>query len=443
MMPDRFLIAGAFLVSMDPAISDGETDVLVEDGVITAVSPRIEARKDVPVVDGADSFLLPGFVDTHRHCWQGAVRLVGAGWDVDTYMANGHARIAPEVSPAEAYLGNLVSARACLDSGITTVCDESHVQHSWDHSVSLIKALRDSGIRGRFGFGWSAGTANLLVSSDPMPAHFERVRHEILSDDTALVTMYAMLRGPVITDTATCMQDIHRARDLGLRMSFHVGHRNKLNRRDYALLGDTGLLGPDMLFIHGGDASKEELSMMCDNEIALSISSTIESQMEGVGAPSPARVLAAGVRIALSSDTEIAIGGDFFALMRATMIADQLRRMHDSSYANSYDHLTPRDILRAATIDGARACGLGSTTGSVTPGKRADLIMIDRYSPNMIGAVDPTAVILHSAHPGNVHTVFVDGVARKKDGFLTDGLDPRLVHADQQRASSRLSHINT
>src|SRR4051812_30173989 len=168
MTADTFLISGGRILSMDPEIGELDGDVLVEDGVITAVGPDLQAP-GVRVVDAGSSWVLPGFVDTHRHCWQGVVRFLGVGWDVGDYMERVNGRVGPAITPQEAYLGDKLSALACLNAGITTVCDESHVQHSPAHTDALIRALTESGIRARFGFGWSAGPANLLGSTDPHP----------------------------------------------------------------------------------------------------------------------------------------------------------------------------------------------------------------------------------------------------------------------------------
>jgi cytosine/adenosine deaminase-related metal-dependent hydrolase len=437
MTADTFLISGGRILSMDPEIGELDGDVLVENGAITAVGHDLHAP-GVRVVDAGSSWVLPGFVDTHRHCWQGAVRFSGVGWDVAAYMERVHGRVAPAISPQEAYLGDKLSAFACLNAGITTVCDESHVQHSPTHTEALIRALTESGIRARFGFGWSAGSTNMLGSTDPHPAHLSEVRTRLLHDDSALVSMYAMLRGPVLSSLDTCVADIARARALGLRMSFHVGHPNPVGRSEISLLHDAGVLGPDMHFIHGGECPDEELAMMADAGVGLSVSATVESWMPGIGIPATARAVRAGVAVSFSADTELAAGGDMFTVMRSAFTADQLRRIADPDYRDRHAQLTSAQLLEFATIGGADVCGIADRVGSLTPGKRADIILIDRTAPNLASFADDATAIVTAAHAGNVQTVFVDGVERKTAGVLTDAAELARLQPGLREAAERL-----
>lgn len=425
---------------MDPKIGELDGDVLVENGTITAVGSNLRAP-GVRIIDATSSWVLPGFVDTHRHCWQSVARFAGFGWDVATYMERVHAKVAPAISPQDAYLGNMLSAFACLDAGITTVCDESHVQHSTDHTEALIRALSESGIRARFGFGWSAGPTNVLGSTDPHPSHLEDVRTRLLPDDSGLVTLYAMLRGPVLSSLETCIADIRRARALGLRMSFHVGHPNPLGMSEIGLLHDAGVLGSDMHVIHGGGCSDDELRMLAQAGVGLSVSPTVESWMPGLGVPATARALRAGVQVSFSADTELVAGGDMFAIMRAAFTADQLRRMSDPAYREAHRPLTPAQLLELATIGGAMVSGIADRVGSLTPGKRADVILIDREAPNILSQADSATAIVTAAHAGNVTGVFVDGVERKAAGTLTRIREFERLRPALHEATDRLQDL--
>lgn len=423
---------------MDRELGEIDGDVLIDDGEIVAVGPEIRAPH-ARVIDASSSFVLPGFVDTHRHAWQSILRFVGASWGVTEYMARAHRIIAPAITPEDAYLGGRLSALACLDAGITTVCDESHVQHTPLHTRRAVDALQQSGVRARFGFGWSAGPQNLLEGDEPHPAHLESTRADLLADDAALVTMYAMLRGPVLASTSRCLDDIARARALGLRMSFHVGHPNPEGRREISLLDEAGALGPDMLFIHGGESSDEELRMMARAGISLSIAAAVESRMAGIGRPLISRALAAGVPLSFSADTELAAAGDMFGIMRAAYAADQLERVTPAENdAAAPPELTPQSLLEFATLGGAKACGLGDVTGSLTPGKRADLILIDRHAVNLLSPADSATSIVTGAHPGNVSTVLVDGVEQKSGGLLRERPALEDLRGPAQEAAIRL-----
>jgi len=95
--------------------------------------------------------------------------------------------------------------------------------------------------------------------------------------------------------------------------------------------------------------------------------------------------------------------------------------------------LTARRTLALATIDGARCLGLDAVTGSLTPGKRADLIVVSPAGPNLGVLTDPAQLLVTAAQPANVDTVLVEGQVLKRAGTLT-GLDTARIRHDAQEA---------
>ncbi len=413
--PSSVLLRGGRVLTMDPVTGEFDGDVAFEGGRIAEVGRdlRTEGRQ---VIDASGHYVLPGFVDTHRHGWQGIARFLGAGFDVETYFARVHGAMAPTVTAEEAAAGDLLSALSCLDAGITTMCDESHMQRSPAHTEAMIEALRASGIRARFGFGWTPGDPH-SDREQPHPAWMEHVRQRILFDDDALVTMYAMLRGPLFIPREVHTQDLARARALGLRSSYHTAHDELSHTSVIRALHELGQLGSDMCFIHAAGTVPEEFTMLADAGASLSTAPTIESLMAGVGLPVLGAALAAGIRPGLGGDSEMAVAGDMFTAMRAALVSDQVRRTLGDP-TTRHTALTPHDLLSFATIDGARAVGIGDEVGSLVPGKRADVIMLSRRSATLLSGADAATAIVTAAHPGDVSHVFVDGVARKRDGAL-------------------------
>lgn len=151
-MSDRILITGAHILSQDPGQPDGVADVLIEDGKIARIGSEIEAG-DAQIIDGSGQALLPGFVDTHRHTWQGAIRQTGIGWDFGNYRTFIQNTWGPNFTPEDVYVGNLLGAAGALDAGITTLRDESHIQNSPEHTDRAIAGLQASGVRGIFAYG--------------------------------------------------------------------------------------------------------------------------------------------------------------------------------------------------------------------------------------------------------------------------------------------------
>jgi amidohydrolase family protein len=142
--PSRTLIKGGVVLSFDRSVGDfDKADVLIEGSKITAVRPDISAQ--ATVIDAADLIVLPGFIDTHHHCYQSALRNVLANGLLSDYFRDISGAATNHYRPEDAYIGNLIGALRALDAGITTITDLSQVSNTPEHSDALIKGLKDSG----------------------------------------------------------------------------------------------------------------------------------------------------------------------------------------------------------------------------------------------------------------------------------------------------------
>lgn len=434
-----FTVRGGFV--LDPQSSSATPrDIVVDDnGRIASISPPRPAGHD-PLstashdgapedIDATGMVVAPGFVDTHRHTWQTAMRGSAFGWDLGRYMNDFQMSMAPAFTAGDVYAGTLLGALAAIDSGITTLRDESHVQNSWSHTQAAVSALRDSGIRACFGYGWPSSTSYMKGSTLDHPAEMERARAELLPEDDALVTMYAHLRGPGMSSPEIYGRDLARVRALGLRASIHAGSAPREPGRD----GDVGwmcregLLGEDITLVHCGRCTTDEYRMMAENGTHASVTAALEAVMPGLGAPAYPAMRAAGLRPSLGIDVEVASSGSMFDVMRAVLATHQIRVTLDPVFAERYEVPTAGDLLDAATSCGAKACGLDGRVGTIEVGKEADLILVDVSAVNTITDRRLLEALVNHAHPGNVDTVLVQGRVRKRHGQLVDVNGPRLV----------------
>ncbi|HYY39338.1 MAG TPA: amidohydrolase family protein, partial [Xanthobacteraceae bacterium] len=144
------LIKGGCVLTLDRTIGDFEqADVLVEGGKISAVQPNISAPNS-EVIDASRMIVMPGFVDTHRHMWQGILRNVLPDGSLDDYRAVVQRTFGAKYTPDDVYAGDLFSALGAIDSGVTCVLDWSHIHNTPDHTDAAIKALAESGVRAVF-----------------------------------------------------------------------------------------------------------------------------------------------------------------------------------------------------------------------------------------------------------------------------------------------------
>ncbi|MFI6375660.1 amidohydrolase family protein [Streptomyces sp. NPDC050546] len=416
----KTLLTGGTVVSMDPAVGDlTRGDVLVEDGVIVEVAERVEAP-DAEVIDATDRIVMPGFVDNHRHSWQTAFRGAGADWTFPEWAAAMHGTAKPHYQPEDVYVGTLLGRLEALHSGVTTMLDWYHVAQSHAHEDAAVAALRDAPGRSIFclGAGWA--------TPDPVDADIRRVRSD-LSGDSGLVTMAWGLRGPDDTGMDMVAEELKLAAELGLRTSLHI--LSDGTQRPVADLRERGLLRDTTTFVHGNGISDEELRMLADAGSSLSISPDVELKM-GFGSLLTGRALAAGLRPTLSIDDVPSVGGDMFSTLRTAFAA---QRGMDGG-------LHSRDLLEFATVDAAHSCGLDARTGSLTPGKDADIILLRTDDLTVFPVTDPVGTVVSAGHPGLVDTVLVAGRVVKRDGALVDvdlpALRTRLLESRDRIAAA-------
>jgi cytosine/adenosine deaminase-related metal-dependent hydrolase len=250
------------------------------------------------------------------------------------------------------------------------------------------------------------------------------VRRTHFSSDDQLVTMAFAARGPQFTTMALTAQEFRHVRDLALRITVHVGDGLWGTSKPIERMAAEGLLGDDTTYVHCNTLSDEDIRLIGESGGTASLSPEVEMQM-GHGWPATMRLLAVGVRPSLSVDIVTSIAGDLFGVMRALMTgtravvnAEALRRREIVDPLP----ITTRDVLEFATVQGARAAGLDGKTGSLTPGKQADIVLIDTNSLNLMPMNNAYGIVVESAHAGNVDSVFVAGRPRKRGGRLV-GVD--------------------
>jgi 5-methylthioadenosine/S-adenosylhomocysteine deaminase len=427
-MTKRTLIRGGHILSVDPAIGDlPKGDILIEDDTIAAVQPEISA--DAEVIDAEGFLVIPGFVDSHRHTWEAAIRNVAPNATLDTYFVDILDTFAPHYRAEDVYNSNLAGSLECINAGITTLVDWSHINNTPEHPDAAIQALREVGIRSQYAYG-SANTSladywfesKIVVPADDV----RRIRETHFSSDDGLLTMALATRGP-----GFCTDDVVRAewglaRELGIPVTLHAGMGRLAGRFGMVKqLHNLGLLHPGDTFIHCCYFSDEEWQLVADAGGTISIAAQVEVQM-GHGWPPTLKSMEYGLRPSLSIDVVTTVPGDMFTQMRAAFGADRARVnavYWEKNEAAPDEMLTARQMLEMATINGAHVAGVESRTGSLTPGKKADVVLIDARAINVAPIHDPVAAVVISADVSNVDTVLVNGVVRKRGGKVLADLD--------------------
>ncbi|GII78203.1 TRZ/ATZ family hydrolase [Sphaerisporangium rufum] len=406
------LLRGGLLIDTDPYPAVlGPGDLLVENGAIAAVIPAGDDRPAAPpgteVIDVTGRLVLPGFVDTHRHTWQAGIRAIAPDIDFPGYLRRVLGELAPRHRPQDAYAGTLAGALECLDAGITTLVDWSHIHRTPEHTAAVVGALREAGIRTVFGYCYGAD-GDLAA----LAAEGRRVRREHFGAPDPLMSMAMAALGPEIAGEERAVAEWRLARDLDLPITVHMGgHGAESAERGLGLLARHGLLGPRTTYVHPNFYTGDALGRIAGSGGSASVSPLIEAEL-GIGHPATGRARARGVPTGLGADTVTAGPGDMFSLMRAAYTLERARPERAGA------GFTTRDALRMATIEGAEAAGLADVTGSLRPGRQADLVVLRMDGLGQTPAHDPIGAVVLSADTRAVDTVIVAGRVVKRDGRL-------------------------
>lgn len=416
----KILLKGGTVLSVDPQVGDLSTgDVLIDGDTIAGVEPSIDA--DAEVVDCTGRVVIPGFVDTHRHTWEAAIRNCAPNATLDDYFVEVLDTFAPLYRPEDVHASNVAGSLECLNAGITTLVDWSHINNTPDHPDAAVQGLQETGIRALYAYG-SANTSiekYWYFSPEAIPGDdVRRIRETYFSSESGLLTMGLATRGPGFTQDQVVQSEWGLARELGIPITVHVNMGRLAGR--YAMveqLDRLGLLGPDTTFIHCCYFSEHEWQRVKDTGGTISVAPQVELQM-GHGWPPVNKARQFGLRPSLSIDVVTTVPGDMFTQIRAAFGAERARVnavTWELGTPTPETMLTARDMLTMATLDGAHVAGLEDRTGSLTPGKQADVVVIDATAIGVAPVHDPVAAVTLSADVSNVEHVIVDGVFRKRD----------------------------
>jgi 5-methylthioadenosine/S-adenosylhomocysteine deaminase len=498
----RYVIRGGAVMTMDPSMPNkgefSQADVLVEGKKILTVGPNLAAG-NAAEIDATGRIVMPGFVDTHHHQFETALRSFladgvlindgsGTASGSTTYFEFILLRFAPTYRPQDVYINELFGGLSQLDDGVTTVHDVSQIHYTPQHSDAAVQALFDTGRRAAFGYFEGAGTGLVQTPAGyAYPQDAYRLYNTYFRSTDQLVSM--IMGGEVYIGQPTYTQAWSIGRQIGIPVAAHIlspfGIRPILDALadgtagNNTITGQPLLIGPDNLFIHMTGMSNKGWKAVHDNGAQVSIAFPIEMNMRH-GMPPILRMQSLSTpqhpfEPSLSVDVECTLTADFFTQMRSAMNLQRMlvnQMILDSPNGNqnlpnpldwglpqsavtvpgnfpywpnnnatppSYPvgvpaPLTTRDVLRYATINGAKALGLDSKTGSLTPGKEADIVILDATRINVVPLNQVPGAVVSLMDRTNVETVIVAGKVRKWKGQL---LDVDLDRLRQQLEASR------
>jgi len=383
------------------------SDVLVQGERIAEVGPNLSVPDATTEIDAGGGIVMPGMIDTHRHMWQTVMRGYGADWTLTQYFVWYYLQWGKVFRPQDIFAGNLLSAIESLDAGVTTTVDWSHGLQTVEHADAAVDALES--VPGRF----------VLAYGNLQQAPWEWATKPEFRD---FIVRRIQGRGDMLgfqmafdvpdSDDFPERRAFEVARELDVAVTTHAGVRGATTDNGLRAMYENGFMTPRSVYVHAATLTDDSYQRIAATGGSVSVSTESE-QSAGQGYPPTWRVRQHGIPVSLSMDTSVWWSGDLFSAMRATLSADRSRvhlEAHSRDETVTHHHLRAERVVAWATRGGSQALGLEAISGSLEPGKKADVVLIKNDSaPAMYPLLNPYGHVVFQAQRGDVHTVIVNG----------------------------------
>lgn len=426
----NYLVKGGAVITVDPTLGTfPRADVLVREGFIAGVGPEL-AAEGAEVIDASRMIVVPGLVDSHYHMWSTIGRNFLSDRGFEYYPAKW--ATAEHYGPDDFYNSVMLGLAELANGGVTTVHNWSHNNRSSKHVDAELQAHRDLLLRARYSMGH---VDRLPVDVINKFEDLDRVQHEWFDDQSrldGLVHLGVNLRGMVQSNARVFHTEMEAMPRRGMPVCIHAS-QTRPNSDDAADYERRGYLGSRFLFCHYLAAADSDRAAMARTKTSLSFSTHSELRLAEHGDARVAllKARAAGVIVTLSSDATSIAPPNMFENMRLTWNIGIPWKGTDTE---AIPPISFQEVIEMATINGARALGLADITGSLTPGKRADLILIRTTDLNIAPLAHIETTVVQAATPANVDTVMVDGRIIKRAGHLMHFDVPEIVHRAERSA---------
>ena len=418
LMNESILIKGGTLVTMDAQNSIVQGDLFIKEGRIASIA-GVEANADV-VIDGSECAVLPGFVQTHLHLCQTLFR--GAADDLPLLdWLKKRVWLMEAAHTAESIRASARLGVAELIQGGTTC---ALTMETVNYTEEVFKVVEESGFRATVG-------KCMMDKGDDLPPALRENTDDSIRESLALHEKwhgrgngrlrYCFAPRFAVSCTRQLLSEVSKlARERGIIVHTHSSENQtecevverETGQRNIAYLDSLGISGPQVVLAHCIHLDGNEMDTLArtGTNVAHCPSSNLKL---GSGIARVNEMLGRGISVSLGADGAACNNRlDMFTEMRTAALLQKVLHGPES--------LPARQVLRMATIDGARALGLGSEIGSLEAGKRADVIIVRLNELHTSPAGDPISTIVYSAVPTDVDTVIIDGkVVMRERKLLT------------------------
>lgn len=415
------VIRGGHVLTMGPAGAMADGAVAIRDGEILAVGPAagiLAAHPGAEVVGDEWGIVVPGFVNAHTHLSEALIPGMGEDLTLFEWAARVVVPAGRHLTREMAHVGTRLKAAEMLLSGVTTVNDMFvHTNMGSLASLGVVDGLEEMGMRAEVSFGAED-------AFDPHPVSMFMTEHEELADRVAASPLirFRMGVGTILGQTeALLAASADAAGRNGWPVHTHLAEvreevvdaRVRTGRNTVEIARDSRLLDVPVIAGHCIWVGRPDIAILAAHGVAVA-HNPVANMILASGVCPVDHLRGAGLAVGLGTDGAASNDSqNLLEAMKAAALLQKVSRLDPRA-------LTAPDVLSMATIDGARGLGLGDVTGSLEPGKRADVVRFHGQGPGLANIHDPFQQLVYCTSPLDVADVWVDGRPRVRDGRLTD-----------------------
>ena len=429
-MSNTILIKNAFILSPNTNFEDAQS-ILIKDDIISEIAPEIDEANVDKIIDATGKILLPGFINTHTHLSMTLFRGLADDLSLDSWLNDHIWPMEANLNGEYCYIGALLGAVELIKSGTTTFSD------MYFYMEDVARAVDEAGIRAVLSYG--------MIDFGDAQKRENEIRENLALFNACngmadgRIKVFFGPHSPYTASEELLVKVRELADEYGMGIHIHVSETEKeindsleeRGLRPFEYLDKIGLLGPDVVAAHCVWLSDEEIEIIKKNNVKVSHNPCSNMKLASGIAP-VSKLIENGVCVSIGTDG--ASSNNNLDLIEELKTASLLQKVStlDPKVLNS------DESVAMGTIKGAEALGLDDEIGSIEVGKKADIILIDTNSANMVpDSSSLSSNIIYSANGSNVDTTICNGKILMENKKLTV-LDEDEIYAKARQAIKEL-----
>lgn len=395
------LIKNAYIVSMAGPIS--KADLLIEDDRILEIG-IIDKDAD-EIIDATGKVIMPGLINAHTHIAMSLFRGYSDDLELMEWLKSVW-KVEDKMSPEDVYYASLLSEIEMIKSGTTTFNDHYFFEDE------TAKATIKSGMRGML--------SRVIISegseANKRSEEAEKLYNDYNNAGEGRIKIIVGLHAPYTCPPETIDGGIKLAKKYNIPIHIHyletkdeiVQIKENYNKTVTEYLKDLGLFDSHSILAHGVHISDDDIKVLKNIKGGI-VHNPISNQKLGSGIANTRKLIDNGISVALGTDGQ-----------GSTNTLDMFEEIKSAAYLQkvSYEKasaISAEEVLKMATVDGAKVLGLEEDIGTLEVGKKADIIIIDLNKPHLCPVHDLYSTLAYSVNGADVETVIIDGKIVMKD----------------------------